>query len=111
MKILFKKELAIIMKTQKFSIIVDEFTAINKKRCLGIVIRYYDKVAKKVISKLFSLAEIGEKSDAVTLYNIFIKELDLLNNSSITKNLIAFGISIKYISLIIKINFFIFIIL
>lgn len=54
----FKKNLKEVLKTQKFSIIVDETTDVTSTHSLCIVVRYFDEKAKKIRESLWDLIEV-----------------------------------------------------
>lgn len=72
----------------KFSVIIDETTDISTKKCLAIVVRYFDQVSNRVRDRFFSLIEL-QSCDAATIYSTLI---DLLQLHQIpTENLIGFA--------------------
>lgn len=80
-----KKHLAFALREQHFSVMLDETTDQSTKKCLAIVVRYFDK---HIVSRLLCLVEVTEAT-ALNLYNALQKTLDDLKIPF--SNIIGYG--------------------
>ena len=55
------------MKNSYFSLIIDESTDVSDKQCLGVMVKYFSKTQKKVVTTLYRLIELeSTTADAIT---------------------------------------------
>uniref|UniRef100_A0ABD2XAB8 USP domain-containing protein n=1 Tax=Trichogramma kaykai TaxID=54128 RepID=A0ABD2XAB8_9HYME len=60
-----KKRLTYYLKSQKFSIIIDESTDRSLTHCLGIIVRFYDNELEMIVEPLWDLIDIYDKEDSL----------------------------------------------
>ena len=84
----FRHDIDNILKTTKFSIIIDESTDISSKKQLAIVVRFFCNQRNQVKSKFFKLIDVT-KSDATTLTSALISLFEKKNIS--IENIIGFA--------------------
>lgn len=90
-----KENLISDLKSQKFSMLIDESTDIAVVKTIAVVVRYYDPMNKKVISRFWDLIQLFDQqttdhvANAKKLYNTVIdsfKKFDIP-----MENIIGFG--------------------
>lgn len=55
------------MQSSKFSLIVDETTDVSDRKCLVLVVRYFDRISKSIKDRFLSLLELVQ-ADAKSIY-------------------------------------------
>ena len=83
-----RDEIVKTISSQSFSIIIDETTAISTKKCLIIVVRYFDFSISRVKDKFLTLLEV-DHVDAKALFNVLKTFFTSLNIDM--KNIIGFA--------------------
>ena len=83
-----RRDISTILRTTKFSIIIDESTDISVAQILAVVVRYYDNVQQRVIDSLLDAVEV-EDGTAQGLYKV-VQTLLAQRNIPI-KNIIGFA--------------------
>lgn len=90
-----KGEMVNDLKSQKFSILIDESTDIAVVKTLAIVVRYYDTNFGKIISRFWDLIQLFDENTSehtATAEKIFNKVIESFQKHSIPlENVIGFG--------------------
>lgn len=83
------EDLVIDLGNEYYSLIIDESTAVDITKLLCLMIKYYSKTKKKVITTFYRLIEI-ESGDAITLTTTF--KTQILEDGLKIENLIGIGV-------------------
>ena len=75
--------------TSFYSLIVDESTTIDTKKCMSVMVRYYSITKKSIVTTFYKLIEL-EGGDADSMFNAFKKELE--SDGLKLSNMIGIGI-------------------
>ncbi|CAH1972573.1 unnamed protein product [Acanthoscelides obtectus] len=71
-----KKITEFMKKDSKYSLIIDESTAVDSTKMLCVMIKYFSKKQTKIVTTFYKLIEI-EKGDAITISAAVTKQLEL----------------------------------
>lgn len=82
-------ELILDVGNEKYSLIIDESTAIDCTRMMCIMIKYFSKLKKKIIATFYKLIEI-DAGDALTLAETLRSHL--IKDNLPMQNLIRIGV-------------------
>lgn len=77
-----------ILRHNKFSLIIDETTDIGTKKCLALVVRYFDQIKGKVRDRFLSMLELRD-CDATSLHKV-ISDLFVKYNIPLS-NIVGFA--------------------
>ncbi|KMQ84435.1 zinc finger mym-type protein [Lasius niger] len=83
------KDLIIDLGNGHYSLIIDESTAVDTKKVLCLMIRYFSETKKKIVTTFYRLIEI-ESGDAVTLTTAFKNQI--LEDGLKIEKLIGIGV-------------------
>ncbi|CAH2004177.1 unnamed protein product [Acanthoscelides obtectus] len=85
-----KKITEFMKKDSKYSLIIDESTAVDSTKMLCVMIKYFSKKQTKIVTTFYKLIEI-EKGDAITISAAVTKQLEL--DGLKLGNLIGIGVN------------------
>lgn len=81
-------EMSDILRKNKFSLIIDETTDISTKKCLALVVRYFDNKERKVRDRFLAMLELSN-FDAKSIHGTIVDFFD--KNEIPLENLIGFA--------------------
>lgn len=91
-----REELAHLLKSTKFSVLIDESTDVSSTKSLCIAVRFFDSGNGKVVSQFWNLRELskmpGNTADGATAERLYKSVLDSFSEMGVSmENIIGFA--------------------